>query len=269
MADDDFVVTGPAEETPPAVATPPADAGTPDVPDVADPSPAPVELPSDPKDDQARAKADRAFAALRRDRERLAAENAALKAQLPQASPPAPAPAPVTGLLPADDYPSHEAYVAAVAADAAAKALAQDKAAQAAAALAESWQAREAAAREAHADYDTVIAALQTPFHPAVLSEIQASDQGAELAYYLASHPAEAEALAALPPARALTALGRLEARLEPKAVQPSTPTPTPPTPKPHPLTPLTAASVVDTRPPDQLPYEEYVEWYKRTYGGR
>jgi len=133
------------------------------------------------------------------------------------------------------------------------------------------WDQQEAQAKTKFADYDEAIAADTTRYHPAVLHALQTSEHGAEVAYHLATHPEEASRMAALAPVAALRAVGRLEAQLSaPVAVAaPSTPTPTP-TPLPPPLTPVGGAGPGgSTVSPDQLPYDEYVAWYKKTFGTR
>ncbi len=132
------------------------------------------------------------------------------------------------------------------------------------------WEQQEQQAKTKFADYDEAIDGDTTRYHPVVLQAIQTSDQGAEVAYHLATHPEEATRLAALPPVVALRALGRLEARLEaPVAAASLDPTP-PPTPKPRPLAPVGGAGPGGSSvAPDQLPYDDYVAWYKKTFGRR
>jgi hypothetical protein len=122
----------------------------------------------------------------------------------------------------------------------------QTKAAQAEqTAITTAWDTQEAQAKTKFADYDEALAADTTRYHPAVLQAIQTSEQGAEVAYHLATHPEEAARISALAPVAALRALGKLEARLEAAATPPTAPSPDPtptPTPKPRPLTPVGGA---------------------------
>jgi hypothetical protein len=122
------------------------------------------------------------------------------------------------------------------------------------------WEQQEAQVKTKFADYDEALAADTTRYHPAVLQAIQTSEQGAEVAYHLATHPEEAARISALAPVAALRALGKLEARLEaPTAAAPS-PDPIPtPTPKPRPLTPVGGAGTGgSTVSPDAMDYDAY-----------
>src|SRR5262249_43362431 len=56
----------------------------------------------------------------------------------------------------------------------------------------DSWEAKQVAAREKHADYDEVLEAAEmpnTPAVPAIREALGDSEFGAELLYHLASHP--------------------------------------------------------------------------------
>ncbi len=80
------------------------------------------------------------------------------------------------------------------------------------------WAAKEKAARKAHDDYDDLMATVQIPAGPGVLPARQAmleDEHGAELLYYLAKHPKELERIAALSPASAVLAIGRLSATFD------------------------------------------------------
>jgi hypothetical protein len=83
----------------------------------------------------------------------------------------------------------------------------------------ETWAKREKAARKAHDDYDDLMETVQIPAGPGVLAARQAmleDDNGAEMLYYLAKHPAELERIAGLSPASAILAIGKLSASLTP-----------------------------------------------------
>ena len=83
----------------------------------------------------------------------------------------------------------------------------------------ETWAKKEKAARRAHADYDDLMDAIKIPAGPGVLAARQAmleDENGAELLYHLARNPKELERIAALPPASAVMAIGRLSASLTP-----------------------------------------------------
>ena len=83
----------------------------------------------------------------------------------------------------------------------------------------ETWAKREKAARKAHDDYDDLMETVQIPAGPGVLAARQAmleDENGAEMLYYLAKHPAELERIAGLSPASAILAIGKLSASLTP-----------------------------------------------------
>jgi hypothetical protein len=262
----------PVDETPPA-----APASTPEVDEdaaaaPADDTPAPPPTPDEPPD-AAQRRRDAAFAAQRRENAALKSRLAAVEAQLTPAPDPAPAPvSPPQGQAPQPEaFGTHAEYVQAVATWAVQQ-HETTKAAQATATTMQTaWEAQEAQAKAKFTDYDEALATDTTRYHPAVLEAIQTSDQGAEVAYHLATHPEDATRIAALAPVAALRALGKLEARLEAPAPAPTSPDPLPlPTPKARPLAPVGGAGTGgSTVSPDQLPYDEFVGWYKKTYGSR
>lgn len=269
----DVPLTG---ETPPAAPDAPADEQTPEAavaPVVADDAAsAPAEPPTLPavEPDPAQKRRDAAFAAQRRDNAALKARLEALEVQLAtrKAATETPAQVSATGPVP-EDFQNHNDYVRAVAEWAVASGHQRQTAQADAQAVQAAWVQQETAARAAHNDYDESIEAADTVYAPLVLHAIQTSEQGAELAYYLANHDQEAARISALAPAAGVRALGRLEAQL----LTPPTPTPTP-APQvaalPRPLTPVGGAGTAgSTVAPDQLPYDDYVAWYKKTYGHR
>jgi len=78
------------------------------------------------------------------------------------------------------------------------------------------WEVKLAAAKVKHQDFDAVTQASATvPLSLPVRDMLLMSDHGAELLYYLATHPAEAVALSSMHPVKALSKLGRLEAQIE------------------------------------------------------
>jgi hypothetical protein len=283
---DDYITSAPTPAPAPVDETPPAaPASVPEVDDDAAAAPADPETPATPQapdetPEQAQKRADRAFAAMRRANETQAARIAALEARLPPpvaatgpAPPPPPPPAEASDTAPQPEtFATHADYVQAVATWAVQQHERTKEATATATSLQTAWEAQEAQAKAKFADYDEVLAADTVRYHPAVLQAIQTSDQGAEVAYHLATHPADAARLTALAPVAALRALGRLEAQLEaPPVAAAASPDPTPPPPpKPRPLAPVGGAgSGGSTVSPDQLSYEDYTAWYVRTYGSR
>ena len=248
----------------------------------------PAKTPDETPDAVAQRRRDAAFAAQRRENQALKARLDALEARTvlrtaidpatgqvvsrPQDPPPSPA-APVTGATPPspEAFATHAQYVQAVAQWTVEQHEAVKEATTTATQIQTAWAQQEAQAHTKFPDYDEAIAADTTRYHPAVLNALQTSEQGAEVAYHLATHPEDAQRIAALAPVAALRALGRLEAQLSAPvaAAASSTPTP-PPTPLPTPLTPVGGAGPGgSTVSPDQMPYDEYVSWYKKTFGTR
>jgi len=274
---DDFLMDIPLTPAPapvdPEPAAPAPVASDPAAPAPVDPAPAPA-TPDETPDAVAQRRRDAAFAAQRRENQALKARLDALEARTAPAPTPTPPPAaPVTGATPPspEAFATHAQYVQAVAQWTVEQHEAVKEATTTATQISTAWEQQEQQAKAKFTDYDEALDADTTRYHPAVLQAIQTSDQGAEVAYHLATHPEEAQRLAALAPVAALRALGRLEAQLSaPVAADPS-PAPTPPpAPLPPPLTPVGGAGPGgSTVSPDQLPYEEYVAWYKKTFGTR
>lgn len=75
------------------------------------------------------------------------------------------------------------------------------------------WNSRQAESRKAHSDYDEVLESVNdialTPEHQRIFLE---SDHGAEIAYQIASDPAELKKFAAMQPLAAARYFGKLEA---------------------------------------------------------
>lgn len=96
------------------------------------------------------------------------------------------------------------------------------------------WQSREAKAAEALPDYEekVILGAQRKEWacSPVAADAIKMSEKGPELAYHLASNPAEAARIYRLSPALQLMELGKIEANLsQPKAKTATTaPTPAP-----------------------------------------
>ena len=276
---DDFVTTpapAPVDDTPPAAAAPVGADPAASAP--ADPTPAPP-APPDETPEQRQAKSDRAFAALRRANDakdaKLAAQEArlaALEARVSPAPGPPPAPAASDAAPTPEAFPDHASYVQAVAVWAVEQGERSRAARAEQTALTTAWETQEATAKAQHPDYDEVLAADTTRYHPAVLQALQTSELGSEVAYHLATHPEDATRIAALAPSAAVRALGRLEARLE-SAAAPAEPAPDPtppPTPKPRPLAPVGGAGTGgSTVSPDQMTHEQYCAWYSKTFGSR
>lgn len=82
----------------------------------------------------------------------------------------------------------------------------------------ENWAKKEKAAQKAHDDYDDVVDTVVIPKGPGVLAARQAmleDEHGAEILYQLAKNPKELERIAALSPAGAVLAIGKLSAKFD------------------------------------------------------
>lgn len=109
---------------------------------------------------------------------------------------------------------------------------ARQRATETAAEIRARWETAEAGAKEKFADYDEVMADGSVSFTEAVSLALLDSDSGPEVAYYLKSHPSEAQALRGLSPVAAARAIGKIEAKLtSAPAPKPTTAAPAPPKP--------------------------------------
>lgn len=83
---------------------------------------------------------------------------------------------------------------------------------------------REAKVREKYPDYEEKALNPDLAISDAMAHAIMLSDNGADVAYYLGSHPDEAKRISELPPLKAAAEIGRIEAKLasEPPTVTPS-----------------------------------------------
>lgn len=79
----------------------------------------------------------------------------------------------------------------------------------------EAYEGKMEKARETYADYDEVTEAYDGPLTVEMQREMLDSDSGAEIAYYLAKNPKEAEAMAGMSINGMIRAMGKLEAKLE------------------------------------------------------
>ena len=271
--DDDYRLS---EQGDPLPESPPAEPVAPQ----SDPTPAaPVDEPSAPEpqpEADARSaeqrRQDAAFAAQRRRIDALEGELARLRetqaAPAPQQGPTIDPNAPRREWFQGND----EAYMQALSAYHTSRLLGQQQQQQAWTEQRKDWESQERQMRSAHPDYDDVVDRLDVPFHSGLLHAIHRSPQGPQLAYHLATHPEEAQQIAALPPAQGLWEIARIAGTLSPPNGTAAAPRATPPlTPKPAPPTTVGPAvgSVPTSVEPDQMDYDQYVQWYQRTFGTR
>lgn len=205
---------------------------TPEVADTAEPEKAPeatkqAEESQESQDDGSEEAKKPRRGGFQRKIDRLEAENAALQARLVSDLPKSES-APAAKPQP-NDYQTHDEYTEALieykAEQVAEKKLkARDDEARAAAFQTErqeridSYQQQQVELRKATPDYDEALAEFDdVPVHPGITAALLDSDMGAQVAYYLAKHPEELDAINTQNTS-ALTinrAIGRIEARIE------------------------------------------------------
>jgi hypothetical protein len=102
-------------------------------------------------------------------------------------------------------------------------------------------------------DLTEAIESSDVPMTPVMRSAIVESDVGPQLAYYLATHPDEAEDIAALGPLATVRALGRIEERL-------ATRKPAKPSGAPAPITP-SGQKAQASKDPANMEYDDFVKF--------
>ena len=115
--------------------------------------------------------------------------------------------------------------------------------------VADAWSAAVADVSETIPDWHTVVSASKAPTTPAMDQAIMENENGPEIAYYLAKHPAEALRIYQLSPKAQEREIVRLESRISSIA-------PTTKTSAPAPIKPIPAAAKAVTSPAD-----EYRQW--------
>ena len=203
-------------------------AGTEPPPAKTEPDSAPEEPQQEEEEEEPQGEAGRRGRQRRQKIAELARENAELKAQLAAAAPlPQPQkPAEQPGKPKLENFETLEAYQEALTEwhldqrearrqadeDAKAERDAQEK-------LQTEWTSKQQTARKAHKDYDSVIESVAAPAGPGVADARQAmleDPAGAEILYYLCTHPGELKRIAALHPIAAVREIGRLSATFSP-----------------------------------------------------
>jgi hypothetical protein len=123
----------------------------------------------------------------------------------------------------------------------------------------EDFEARVEEIKPTIPDYDAVINAFLKDggkFAPHVAEEVRDSEQGAEMAYWLAKNPAKVAELNAMSPRDAAREIGRLEGRV-------SLPKPKTQTKAPAPLT-TPSGGAQPHKDPAKMDMAEYVSWRKQ-----
>jgi hypothetical protein len=178
--------------------------------------------------------------------QRLKAEEAKLKANIPAELPPA------------DSLPPEE-YAELLAERKAAELIERREQARMQAELIEQYHEREEEARAKYDDFEQVAYNPKLPITDVMAQTIQASDIGPEMAYYLGSNPKEAERISKLSPFLQAKEIGKIEAKLSDN----------PPVKKtsnaPAPIAPVTARTssspAFDTTDPRSIKSMSTSEW--------
>lgn len=127
--------------------------------------------------------------------------------------------------------------------------------ARAAQARDQAWDTRVQSFREKAPDFDQVALSPNShPVTPFMADLIKESDQGPEIAYWLAKNHQESARIAALPPARAAVEIGRLEARF----AQPAAPRFTQ---APAPVKTVSSGNAAPVKAPGEMSFAEYETW--------
>ena len=115
---------------------------------------------------------------------------------------------------------------------------------------AESWQQKVSSATAEMPDFADVVGSSNIPMPDHVKAVILQSEQGPKLAYYLASHPAEAEQIASQHPLAAIRSLVRIEDKIAaiPKVSK-----------APDPIKPLGSGRVAESGLSDSISADEWL----------
>lgn len=145
--------------------------------------------------------------------------------------------------------------------DAAKRVLEQERTQQTAAQRKASFQSRSAEFAKTVEDFSEVVSNPRLHISPAMAEAIQDSDDGPALAYHLGKNPDVADKIAQLPATAAARELGRIEARLayerEKAKEKPVSKTPPPP-PK------VDGTDPAVEKDPDQMTADEWLKWREK-----
>lgn len=111
-------------------------------------------------------------------------------------------------------------------------------------------------AQSKHPDWVDTIKASPILFHPAAIGAMKESLDGAEVMYFLAKNPVEAERISQLSPMSQVREIGKIEVRLTP----PKAPEPRRITNTGEPVKTVSGAGVVE-RDPDKMSMDDYAKW--------
>lgn len=163
-------------------------------------------------------------------------------------------------LPPADQFESVEAYAQALAERKAQELLQKREIERQQTELLETYAEREEQARDKYNDFESVVYNPNLQITTVMAQTIQASDLGPDIAYYLGSHPKEAERIARMGPILQAKEIGKIEAKIA------SSPMPVKkPSSAPAPITPVTSRTAgtpaYDTTDPRSMKNMSTSEW--------
>lgn len=122
------------------------------------------------------------------------------------------------------------------------------------------WNAKLDKARDEIEDFDEVCAESEAVVTPAMSTAILESDKGAQIAYFLAKNPDEAERISKLSPSKQAAAIVSLEEKVAKPAKQPSK--------APEPINPVGTKVEVE-KDPSKMSDAEFNAWRRRQIAQR
>jgi len=123
----------------------------------------------------------------------------------------------------------------------------------------ETYVEKEEDARDRYEDFDAVARNNNFPVTPVMAEAIKAASIGPDILYYLGSNPNESARIANLPPVLQVKEIGKIEARLEDKPLEPKKTTTAPP--PINPVKPDSGVKTFDTSDPRSLKSMSTSEW--------
>lgn len=118
--------------------------------------------------------------------------------------------------------------------------------------MARDWAAQTVEAKAIYPDFDAVVYAQDTPITQSMAELLTSSDVGADIAYHLGTHKAEAARIAGMTPIEQAMAIGRLEASV-------SRPRPRTESQAPQPVKPVKGSATPGLKSPDEMSMDEYM----------
>lgn len=118
------------------------------------------------------------------------------------------------------------------------------------------WEEKVEKAADKYDDFNSTIASSLDPKNP-VAAAIMEADNGADILHYLASNPQEAKRLDAMNVRAQIREIGKIEAKLQAKPVEPKTPSKAP-----APITPLAGTATVASTDPSET--DDMKTWIRK-----